>query len=127
MLNTCQLSNDIKYVSSQCTEFRKNANKSQFDMAEITGLSLSTIYRLESGQRIPDLEQLFRYCYALDIPVTEFLPPGVQHIGLEKQAVSIRSTYQQLTDENKEFVINVMLTFMNGLLMKQSFPKTLQI
>lgn len=120
MLNTCQLSNDIKYVSSQCTEFRKNASKSQFDMAEITGLSLSTIYRLESGQRIPDLEQLFRYCYALDIPVTEFLPPGVQYIGLEKHTLAIRSTYQQLTDENKEFVINVMRALMNGLLMQQS-------
>lgn len=120
MLNTCQLSNDIKYVSSQCTEFRKNASKSQFDMAEITGLSLSTIYRLESGQRIPDLEQLFRYCYALDIPVTEFLPPGIQYIGSEKQVLSIRSTYQQLTAENKEFVINVMRTLMNGLLVQQS-------
>ena len=120
MLNTCQLSNDVKYVSSQCTEFRKNASKSQFDMAEITGLSLSTIYRLESGQRIPDLEQLFRYCYALDIPVTEFLPPGIQQIGSEKQVLSIRSTYQQLTAENKEFVINVMHTLMNGLLMQQS-------
>lgn len=120
MLNTCQLSNDIKYVSSQCTEFRKNASKSQFDMAEITGLSLSTIYRLESGQRIPDLEQLFRYCYALDIPVTEFLPPGIQYIGSEKQVLSIRSTYQQLTAENKEFVMNVMRTLMNGLLMQQS-------
>lgn len=120
MLNTCQLSNDVKYVSNQCTEFRKSASKSQFDMAEITGLSLSTIYRLESGQRIPDLEQLFRYCYALEIPVTEFLPPGVQHIGLEKQTSTIRSTYQQLTDENKEFVLNVMRTLMNGLLVQQS-------
>lgn len=46
MLNTCQLANDVKYVSGQCTEYRKNASKSQFDMAEITGLSLSTIYRL---------------------------------------------------------------------------------
>lgn len=120
MLNTCQLANDVKYVSGQCTEYRKNASKSQFDMAEITGLSLSTIYRLESGQRIPDLEQLFRYCYALEIPVTEFLPPSVQHIGSEKQVLSIRSTYQQLTAENKAFVINVMRTLMNGLLMQQS-------
>lgn len=119
-MNTSQISNDIKYVSSQCTEFRKNASKSQFGMAAITGLSLSTIYRLESGQRIPDLEQLFRYCYALDIPVTEFLPPGVQYIGLEKHTSSIRSTYQQLTDKNKEFVINVIRTLMNGLLMQQS-------
>ncbi len=119
-MNTCHLSNDVKYVSSQCTEFRKNASKSQFDMAEITGLSLSTIYRLESGQRIPDLEQLFRYCYALEIPVTEFLPPSVQYIGLEKQVLSVRSTYQQLTAENKEFVMNVMRTLMNGLLVQQS-------
>ena len=89
-------------------------------MAEITGLSLSTIYRLESGHRIPDLEQLFRYCYALEIPVTEFLPPDVQNIGLEKQALPIRSAYQQLTAENKEFAMNVMRTLMNGLLVQQS-------
>ena len=72
VLNTSQLSNDVKYVSERCREFRKKANKSQYDLSDITGLSPNTIARLENDQRIPDLEQIFRYCYALNVPVTDF-------------------------------------------------------
>lgn len=87
MLNTSQLSNDVKYVSNRCREFRKSANVSQFELSEITGMSYSTISRIENDQRIPDLEQLFRYCYALGIPITAFLPPSIQHLGSSEKTI----------------------------------------
>lgn len=119
-MNTSQLSNDILYVCDQCTKLRKNAGKSQLDMVEITGMSLSTIYRIESGQRIPDLEQLFRYCYALNISLIEFLPLTVQHVGVSNPDSPIQAKYKKLTSENKELTINAMCALLDGLLSQQT-------
>lgn len=53
VLNTSQLSNDVKFVSDRCREFHKKANKSQYDLSDITGLSLNTIARLENDPANP--------------------------------------------------------------------------
>jgi transcriptional regulator with XRE-family HTH domain len=119
VLNTSQLSNDVKYVSDRCRVFRKNANASQFELSEITGMSYSTISRIENDQRIPDLEQLFRYCYALGIPITEFLPPSIQHLGASEETQSLRSKYSQLTNANRELVLSTLGVLMDGLISQQ--------
>ena len=61
MLNTRQLSMDVKYVSDRCRELRKSASKSQYDMSELTGMSYNTVSRIETEQRVPDIEQILRY------------------------------------------------------------------
>jgi transcriptional regulator with XRE-family HTH domain len=99
--------------------FRKNANASQFELSEITGMSYSTISRIENDQRIPDLEQLFRYCYALGIPITEFLPPSIQHLGASEETQSLRSKYSQLTNANRELVLSTLGVLMDGLISQQ--------
>lgn len=119
MLNTSQLSDDVRFVSERCREFRKKAGKSQYDLSDITGLSPNTIARLENEQRIPDLEQIFRYCYALNIPVTDFLPLSVQSLGATSQNTSLRSSYSRLSEENKEFVLTAMSALVDGLLVQQ--------
>ena len=119
MLNTSQLYNDVKYVSDRCREFRKSANVSQFELSEITGMSYSTISRIENDQRIPDLEQLFRYCYALGIPITAFLPPSIQHLGASEKTQSLRSKYSQLTNANRELVLSTLGVLMDGLIFQQ--------
>jgi transcriptional regulator with XRE-family HTH domain len=119
VLNTSQLSNDVKYVSERCREFRKKANKSQYDLSDITGLSPNTIARLENDQRIPDLEQIFRYCYALNVPVTDFLPLGVQSLGSTNKSIPLRAAYSRLSEANKEFALNAMSALVDGLLAQQ--------
>ena len=118
-MNTSQLSNDVKYVSERCREFRKKANKSQYDLSDITGLSPNTIARLENDQRIPDLEQIFRYCYALNVPVTDFLPLGVQSLGSTNKSIPLRAAYSRLSEANKEFALNAMSALVDGLLAQQ--------
>ena len=119
MLNTRQLSNNVQYVSARCREFRKRTGKSQYDLSELSGMSYNTISRIETEQRIPDIEQIFRYCYALNIPVTDFLPPDVQYLGLSKQAQSLKLVYSQLTEANKGLVLSTLYVLMDGLLAQQ--------
>ena len=119
MLNTRQLSMDVKYVSDRCRELRKSASKSQYDMSELTGMSYNTVSRIETEQRVPDIEQLLRYCYALNVPITDFLPPDVQVLGMPKEAQALRSTFSQLSDDNKRIILSTMNVLVDGLLAQQ--------
>lgn len=119
MLNTRQLSMDVKYVSDRCRELRKSASKSQYDMSELTGMSYNTVSRIETEQRVPDIEQILRYCYALNVPITDFLPPDVQVLGMPKEAQALRSTFSQLNDDNKRLILSTMNVLVDGLLAQQ--------
>ena len=119
VLNTRQLSMDVKYVSDRCRELRKSASKSQYDMSELTGMSYNTVSRIETEQRVPDIEQILRYCYALNVPITDFLPPDVQVLGMPKEAQALRSTFSQLNDDNKRIILSTMNVLGDGLLAQQ--------
>ena len=119
MLNTRQLSMDVKYVSDRCRELRKSASKSQYDMSELTGMSYNTVSRIETEQRVPDIEQILRYCYALNVPITDFLPPDVQVLGMRKEVQALRSTFSQLNDDNKRIILSTMNVLVDGLLAQQ--------
>ena len=119
MLNTRQLSMDIKFISDRCRELRKTAKKSQYDMSELTGMSYNTISRIETEQRVPNIEQLLRYCYALEVPITDFLPPDVQILGMPTEIQIFQSTFSQLNDENRKIILSTMLVLIDGLLAQQ--------
>ena len=119
MLNTRQLSMDVKYVSDRCRELRKSASKSQYDMSELTGMSYNTVSRIETEQRVPDIEQILRYCYALNVPITDFLPPDVQVLGMPKEVQALRSTFSQLNDDNNRINLSTMNVLVDGLLAQQ--------
>ena len=119
MLNTRQLSMDIKFISDRCRELRKTAKKSQYDMSELTGMSYNTISRIETEQRVPNIEQLLRYCYALEVPITDFLPPDVQILGMPTEIQIFQSAFSQLNDENRKIILSTMLVLIDGLLAQQ--------
>jgi transcriptional regulator with XRE-family HTH domain len=120
VLNTRRIYDDLTYVSKQCCAIRKKANMSQYDISEITGMGINTIYRIETGQRIPDLEQLFRYCYALDIPIIELFPPSIQNIGSTNQLTALNVAYIQLTEGNRELALRVVNALVDCLLSQQN-------
>ena len=119
VLNTRQLSMDIEYVSDRCRELRKNAKKSLDDMAYDAGMGRNTIFRIENGERIPDVEQIFRYCYALDVPVINFFPPSVQNRGNSTQSQTIQASFLQLTEDNKKVALATFCTLVEQLLAQQ--------
>lgn len=98
---------------------RKKANLSQYDISEITGMGINTIYRIETGQRIPDLEQLFRYCYALNVPMAELLPPSMQSNRSTNPLPFFNLAYCQLTEANKELALQIINALINVLLSQQ--------
>ena len=110
---------DIEYVSNRCRELRKNAKKSLDDMAYDAGMGRNTIFRIENGERIPDIEQIFRYCYALDVPVDHFFPPSVQSQGSSTQSQALQTSFLQLNEDNKKVVISTFSTLVEQLLAQQ--------
>ncbi|MFC3963522.1 helix-turn-helix domain-containing protein [Nocardia jiangsuensis] len=49
-------------------------------LAELTGLAVSTIQRFENGDRSPDMQQLHALCQALEIPMREFVALAMKDI-----------------------------------------------
>ena len=88
-------------------------------MSELTGMSYNTVSRIETEQRVPDIEQILRYCYALNVPITDFLPPDVQVLGMPKEVQALRSTFSQLNDDNKRIILSTMNVLVDGLLAQQ--------
>ena len=119
MLNIRQLSMDIEYVSDRCRELRKNAKKSLDDMAFDAGMGRNTIFRIENGERIPDIEQIFRYCYALDVPVSNFFPPSVQNQGNSTSSQTLHTSFLQLNEDNKKVALSTFSTLVEQLLAQQ--------
>jgi hypothetical protein len=65
------------------------------------------------------LEQIFRYCFALNVPVTDFLSLRVQSLGSTNKSFPLRAAYSRLSDANKEFVLTAMGAMVDGLLAQQ--------
>lgn len=82
-------------------------------------MGINTIYRIETGQRIPDLDQLFRYCYALNIPMAELLPPSMQSNSSINPLPFFNLAYCQLTETNKELALQIINALINVLLSQQ--------
>lgn len=58
-------------ISEQIKAERTDRNVSVSDMWQRSEISLNTLYRIEDGQRVPDVSQLARICDALGMsPVT---------------------------------------------------------
>ena len=119
MLNTRQLSMDIEYVSDRCRELRKNAKKSLDEMAYEAGMGRNTIFRIENGERIPDIEQIFRYCYALEVPIISFFPSSVQNQGNSAQSQALQTSFLQLNEDNRKVALSTFRTLVEQLLAQQ--------
>ena len=83
-------------------------------------MGINTIYRIETGQRIPDLDQLFRYCYALNIPMAVLLPPNMQSNSPTNPLPLFNLAYCQLTESNKELALQIINALVDCLLSQQN-------
>ncbi len=60
-------------VGNELRASRARKHLSRQQLADRTGLGLSTIQRFENGERSPDMNQLFALCEALEIPMRDFV------------------------------------------------------
>lgn len=63
----------IEQIPSRLRRAREQKGSTLADLARVTGLSTSTLSRLESGQRKPSLELLLPITVALGIPLDEIV------------------------------------------------------
>ena len=83
----------IADLIKQC---RKNCNITQEKLSELSGISLSTIKKYESGVRNPKQDQLFKIAKALGVPPTTFLSSyEIETVG---DVISILTALSQQTD-----------------------------
>ena len=62
-------------------EFREQANMSQVDIENKTGLQRSHISRIENGVRIPDIDTLMRISHAMNKPAWILLREAEKRLG----------------------------------------------
>ncbi len=68
----------MNYVNN-LQEFRENLNVSRSELAKLTGLSTSGIYRIETGSREPKISNALAISKALKIPIDHLFPSTKQH------------------------------------------------
>jgi len=59
--------------------FRQRAELTLAELAESSGISVSTLSRLESGHRRPGLEHLLALAHAYGVPIEDLLGPEASH------------------------------------------------
>ena len=69
-------------VGAELRGLRSKRGLKREDLARLSGVGLRTLARFESGERSPDLHQLYALCQVLDISPRDFI--GAAMIELEK-------------------------------------------
>ncbi|BEK84173.1 helix-turn-helix domain-containing protein [Nocardia seriolae] len=76
-----ELRDDINHaVGDELRAARARRDLTRLQLAEASGVAISTIQRFENGERSPDMHQLFALCAALGISPTEIMERAVRVI-----------------------------------------------
>lgn len=67
-------------IYEKLKDIRNSKNISTYELANITGISQSTISKIENGKRKLDADMLVRLSIALDIPVDSILGNDLEYI-----------------------------------------------
>ncbi|MEC5185058.1 transcriptional regulator with XRE-family HTH domain [Cryobacterium sp. MP_3.1] len=79
MSSTPRINDELSQIAPRLRRAREKKNVTLAELAAATGISKSTLSRLESGQRKPNLELLLPIVAALAVPFEEIVsPPRVQ-------------------------------------------------
>lgn len=72
--------------SAQLRAERAAAGISQAELSKRSGVSPSTILRIEQGQRAMDIPQMAAFCRALGVSMTEFATQAERRMRREREA-----------------------------------------
>jgi len=67
-------------VGNELRAARARRDLTRLQLADLTGLAVSTIQRFENGERSPDMQQLHALCAALDISMREFVTLALKDV-----------------------------------------------
>jgi transcriptional regulator with XRE-family HTH domain len=72
--------------AAQLRAERAAAGMSQAELSKRSGVSPSTILRIEQGQRAMDIPQMAAFCRALGVSMTEFATQAERRMRREREA-----------------------------------------
>lgn len=91
------MGNDVNDIAEKIKKYRKLKNMSQDELAEISGINVSTIKKYECGIRNPKPEQLLKMANALGVSMNTFLSYEIKTIS---DVLSILIKLDEQTDLN---------------------------
>ena len=94
-------------IGKRIAEARINRNITQEHLEELSGLSVSTISRIETGKYMPTIENLLKLSEILDVGLDYFLYDLLPHIQSPaiQDAISIMN---QMGERQTEYIVKIL-------------------
>ena len=97
-------------IGKRIAEARINWNITQEHLEELSGLSVSTISRIETGKYMPTIENLLKLSEILDVGLDYFLYDLLPH-NKDNQSQAIQdaiSIMNQMGERQTEYIVKIL-------------------
>ena len=71
-------------------EYRQRSHLTQQQLSEKIGVSISTVYQMEKGHKIPSLRNAFKLANFFNVPIEDIFPELVRASPYPKEKVQAR-------------------------------------
>lgn len=109
-----------EYIAVRLKELCKAQHMSKYRLAQLTGLSQTTIANLMDGKNSPTVQTLDIICKAFGISVSQFFNPEDAFSGLSDVQKELLTAWAALDDEKRK----LLLAFMQSLQQGQPLEET---
>ena len=107
-----ELQNDMLYSCDRFREVREDLGWSQEELADKMNVSVSTVYRAETGRHATKMDYLFRMMKATGHSANRFIPPSLQ----TTDGYGLSEKFSRLEPQKQNIVIQTMTTLIDSLL-----------
>ncbi|MDO5437894.1 MAG: helix-turn-helix transcriptional regulator [bacterium] len=101
---------DKKYIGQKIKEARKALKMSQFELAEKTNLHEKQIYRIETGENSPSLDNFLKIANVLNLKINYF--EGFE-LPQSKNMLDVLEILKNSSDKEIELYLQLMKTVKN--------------
>ena len=104
-----------KLIGNRISQARKAKHLTQENLAEITGLSVSAISRIETGKNSTSLKTLCKFCDALNIGLDYLLYDILPYNFTEYDplTIDIISLLNNLDNSQKQIILDVLTLYVS--------------
>lgn len=97
-------------IGKRIAEARINRNITQEHLEELSGLSVSTISRIETGKYMPTIENLLKLSEILDVGLDYFLYDLLPHNkDIQSPAIQdVISIMNQMGERQTEYIVKIL-------------------
>ena len=100
---------EIKFKGDNLLKFRKEKGLSQEELANIIGVSRQAIYKWETGERLPDINNLNLLCKEFDKSIEDFIDGATDLLPKEK--ISEENNEPKKETKKKKSIIKSLFNF----------------